>query len=131
MRTRAKVLSALATSVVATAAFVLAFVAAPQASAATLTEVTGPAFHSGTDFARLADQYGQVLKTPQEWGDIARSAYPGYSGARPRVQLWHDTADDMLRYPNFGEEIDQWTNVLSTTPTATDSPQSGWTRTRY
>ena len=59
--------------------------------------------------------------------------YPGYSGARPRVQIWHGTADDTLRYPNFGETIDQWTNVhgLSTTPTSTDSPQSGWTRTRY
>ncbi|MBP2336913.1 poly(hydroxyalkanoate) depolymerase family esterase [Saccharothrix coeruleofusca] len=76
---------------------------------------------------------GNVLRTPQQWGDIARSAYPGYSGQRPRVQLWHGTADDTLRYPNFGEEIDQWTNVhgLSTTPTFTDRPQANWTRTRY
>jgi poly(hydroxyalkanoate) depolymerase family esterase len=76
---------------------------------------------------------GLVLRTPQEWGDIARAAYPGYTGSRPRMQLWHGTADDTLRYPNFGEEIDQWTNVLGTgqTPAATDAPQSGWTRTRY
>ncbi|WP_338071590.1 PHB depolymerase family esterase [Actinomadura bangladeshensis] len=76
---------------------------------------------------------GTVLKTPQQWGDIARSADPGYSGPRPRVQLWHGTADDTLRYPNFGEEIDQWTNVhgLPATPTSTDQPQQGWTRTRY
>jgi poly(hydroxyalkanoate) depolymerase family esterase len=76
---------------------------------------------------------GTVLKTPQQWGDIARSADPGYSGPRPRVQLWHGTADDTLRYPNFGEEIDQWTNVhgLSTTPASTDQPQQGWSRTRY
>lgn len=49
------------------------------------------------------------------------------------MQLWHGTADDTLRYPNFGEEIDQWTNVhgLSTAPTSTDQPQQGWTRTRY
>jgi poly(hydroxyalkanoate) depolymerase family esterase len=76
---------------------------------------------------------GTVLKTPQQWGDIARSAYPGYTGPRPKVQLWHGTADQTLYYPNFGEEIKQWTNVhgLSTTPTSTDTPQSGWTRTRY
>ncbi|NUT93136.1 MAG: PHB depolymerase family esterase [Saccharothrix sp.] len=76
---------------------------------------------------------GTVLKTPQQWGDIARSAYPGYTGPRPRMQLWHGTNDETLRYPNFGEEIDQWTNVhgVSTTPTSTDYPQSGWTRTRY
>ncbi|PWI20165.1 esterase [Streptomyces sp. Act143] len=76
---------------------------------------------------------GTVSHTAQEWGDIARAAYPGYSGPRPRMQLWHGTADDTLRYPNFGEEIKQWTNVLgvSQTPAATDSPRSGWTRTRY
>ncbi|NGY65151.1 PHB depolymerase family esterase [Lentzea sp. NEAU-D13] len=76
---------------------------------------------------------GTLLRTPQQWGDIARSAYPGYTGKRPRVQLWHGTQDDILRYPNFGEEIDQWTNVhgLPTTPTSTDSPQANWTRTRY
>jgi cellulase/cellobiase CelA1 len=49
------------------------------------------------------------------------------------MQLWHGTDDATLQYPNFGEEIEQWTNVLgvSQAPTATDSPQSGWTRTRY
>ncbi|MGW1216092.1 extracellular catalytic domain type 1 short-chain-length polyhydroxyalkanoate depolymerase [Streptomyces sp. NPDC002499] len=76
---------------------------------------------------------GTVLHTPQEWGDLARGAYPGYVGPRPRMQLWHGTADDVLRYPNFGEEIKQWTNVLgvSQTPAATDTLATGWTRTRY
>jgi poly(hydroxyalkanoate) depolymerase family esterase len=76
---------------------------------------------------------GTVIRTPQQWGDLARAAFPGYTGPRPRVQLWHGTTDDILRYPNFGEEIKQWTNVhgLSQTPSATDSPRPGWTRTRY
>jgi acetylxylan esterase len=76
---------------------------------------------------------GQITKTPQQWGDLVRGAFPGYTGARPRMQLWHGTADDTLRYPNFNEEIKQWTNVLgvSQTPTVTDSPQATWTRTRY
>ena len=76
---------------------------------------------------------GTVIHTPQEWGNLVRTAYPGYTGPRPRMQVWHGTEDDVLRYPNFGEEIKQWTNVLgvSQTPAATDSPQSGWTRTRY
>jgi cellulase/cellobiase CelA1 len=49
------------------------------------------------------------------------------------MQLWHGTADTTLFFPNFGEEIKQWTNVLGVSQTAafTDSPQSGWTRTRY
>ncbi|MFE9686935.1 PHB depolymerase family esterase [Streptomyces sp. NPDC006285] len=76
---------------------------------------------------------GTVLRTPQEWGALVRNAYPGYSGPRPRMQVWHGTEDDVLRYPNFGEEIDQWTDVLGVgrTPAVTDSPQTGWTRTRY
>jgi poly(hydroxyalkanoate) depolymerase family esterase len=76
---------------------------------------------------------GQLIRSPQEWGNLVRGAFPGYSGPRPRMQLWHGTADDTLRYPNFGEEIKQWTDVhgLSQTPAFTDSPQPGWTRTRY
>ena len=76
---------------------------------------------------------GQRIMTAQQWGDLARNAFPGYTGARPRMQLFHGTNDTTLRYPNFGEEIKQWTNVLgvSQTPSFTDTPQSGWTRTRY
>ncbi|MGW7541919.1 extracellular catalytic domain type 1 short-chain-length polyhydroxyalkanoate depolymerase [Streptomyces sp. NPDC054770] len=76
---------------------------------------------------------GTVTHTPQEWGDLVRAAYPGYTGPRPRMQLWHGTDDTTLAYANFGEEIKQWTNVLGTsqTPAATDSPVGGWTRTRY
>ncbi|MEW2377984.1 PHB depolymerase family esterase [Micromonospora sp. NPDC047812] len=76
---------------------------------------------------------GEVTRTAQEWGDLVRNAYPGYTGRRPRMQTWHGTNDEVLRYPNFGEQIKQWTNVhgLSQTPTYTDSPQAGYTRTRY
>ncbi|MFI6230332.1 PHB depolymerase family esterase [Micromonospora echinospora] len=76
---------------------------------------------------------GQIVRTPQQWGDLVRNAHPGYTGPRPRMQTWHGTNDETLRYPNFGEQIKQWTNLhgLSQTPTYTDSPQSGYTRTRY
>lgn len=76
---------------------------------------------------------GTISRTAQQWGDLVRNAYPGYTGARPRVQLWHGTADTTLRYPNFNEAIKQWTNVhgISQTPVSTDTPSSGATRTRY
>ncbi|MFI7448617.1 PHB depolymerase family esterase [Nonomuraea sp. NPDC049714] len=69
-------------------------------------------------------------KTPQQWGDLVRNAYPGYTGPRPRVMAWHGTADSVLPYTMLQEEVDQWTNAhgLSQTPASTDSPQSGWTR---
>ncbi|WP_311931644.1 PHB depolymerase family esterase [Microbispora sp. H11081] len=76
---------------------------------------------------------GNLIKTAQQWGDQARAMYPGYTGRYPRMQLWHGTTDTTLAYPNFGEEIKQWTNLngLSQTPAYTDQPQSSWTRTRY
>jgi acetylxylan esterase len=76
---------------------------------------------------------GQRIMTPQQWGDLVRNAFPGFAGARPRMQIFHGTNDTTLQYPNFGEQIKQWTNVhgLSQTPSFTDTPQSGWTRTRY
>ena len=76
---------------------------------------------------------GRLVRTGAQWGDLARAAYPGYTGKRPRVQLIHGTADTTLSYVNFGEAIKQWTNVLgvSATPASTDYPASGQTRTRY
>jgi poly(hydroxyalkanoate) depolymerase family esterase len=76
---------------------------------------------------------GNITKSPQQWGDQVRAMYPGYAGRYSRMQLWHGTTDTTLAYPNFGEEIKQWTNLsgLSQTPASTDHPQSSWTRTRY
>ncbi|WP_033262378.1 alpha/beta hydrolase family esterase [Amycolatopsis vancoresmycina] len=76
---------------------------------------------------------GGANRTPQQWGDAVRQAYPGYTGPRPRVQLWHGTADTLVPYSLLQEEIEQWTTVagLSQAPTSTDSPQAGWNRRRY
>jgi poly(hydroxyalkanoate) depolymerase family esterase len=76
---------------------------------------------------------GSMDRTPQQWGDAVRQAYPGYTGPRPRVQLWHGTNDTLVPYQLLQETIEQWTNVfgLSQTPTSTDSPQPTWNRRRY
>ena len=76
---------------------------------------------------------GNVVKSAQQWADQAHAMYPGYAGAYPRMQLWHGNQDTTLAYPNYGEEIKQWTALrgLSQTPSATDHPQSSWTRNRY
>jgi hypothetical protein len=91
-------------------------------------------FFTGTvDGWNSACAQGQVSMTAQAWGDLARGADPGYTGARPRMQLWHGTADTTLNYNNFGQEILQWTNVLgvSSTPSQTLTPKSSWTETLY
>jgi esterase, PHB depolymerase family len=78
---------------------------------------------------------GNVTKTGAQWGDLVRAAYPGYTGPRPRIQLWHGSLDTTVAFHNFAEAIKQWTNVLgvSETPTSTENNalQTGWIRTRY
>jgi poly(hydroxyalkanoate) depolymerase family esterase len=92
-------------------------------------------FASAADYPPGSSQCtgGNMNRTPQQWGDAVRQAYPGYTGSRPRVQLWHGTNDTLVPYSLLQESIEQWTNVfgLSQTPTSTDTPQSGWTRRRY
>jgi poly(hydroxyalkanoate) depolymerase family esterase len=104
-----------------------------QAGAAFMGVPFGCFAGPGVDVWNAPCAQGQVTMSPQAWGNLVRAADPGYSGPRPRAQLWHGTADTTLNYVNFGEEIKQWTNVLgvSQTPTSTDTPVSGWTRTRY
>jgi poly(3-hydroxybutyrate) depolymerase len=76
---------------------------------------------------------GQLNRTPQEWGDAVRQAYPGYTGTRPPIQLWHGTADTLVPYSLLQEDIEQWTNVfgLSQTPTRSDTPKTNWNRRQF
>jgi acetylxylan esterase len=66
---------------------------------------------------------GNYTQTAQQWGDLVRGMYPGYTGHRPRVQLFHGDADSIINYKNYGESIKEWTNVLglATSPTSTDT----------
>ncbi|MEW1590177.1 PHB depolymerase family esterase [Micromonospora vinacea] len=92
-------------------------------------------FANAADFPPTSSQCtgGNMNRTPQQWGDAVRQAYPGWSGPRPRVQLWHGTNDTLVPYSLLQETIEQWTNVfgLSQTPTSTDTPQANWNRRRY
>ena len=78
---------------------------------------------------------GNAVKTAQQLGDRVRQAYTGYTGSYPKMQIWHGTADPVLNYVNFQEELKQWTNVNNISQTATSTspstPKSGWTKTVY
>jgi acetylxylan esterase len=65
---------------------------------------------------------GNVSKTAQQWGDLARAMYPSYMAHRPRLQIIQGDADATISFKNTAEAIKQWTNVLalSTAPTSTD-----------
>jgi acetylxylan esterase len=50
------------------------------------------------------------------WGDKVRQAHPGYTGRRPRVQLWHGQGDTTLTYSqSYPAQVAQWTNVFGVT----------------
>ncbi|MFO7178966.1 MAG: PHB depolymerase family esterase, partial [Pseudomonadota bacterium] len=76
---------------------------------------------------------GMVTKSAEQWGNQVRAINPNYMGRRPRIQLFHGDQDQTIRYPNFGEAIKQWTNVLglSAMPSSTDmvtTPNASYTR---
>src|SRR4029079_1482700 len=57
----------------------------------------------------------------------------GFSGSRPRVQLWHGLADPTISPTNHTEAIKEWTNILGlpTNPTSTTTvslASHSWTR---
>jgi poly(hydroxyalkanoate) depolymerase family esterase len=62
---------------------------------------------------------GNTTKSAEQWGDQARGMYQGYMGDRPRLQLFHGTADTTINYRNMAESIKQWTNVLGLPTMAT------------
>ncbi|GEO15351.1 hypothetical protein MAE02_30470 [Microvirga aerophila] len=48
--------------------------------------------------------------TPQEWGDLVRSA-SAHTGRRPTVSIWHGTHDGTVAVANADALLSQWTNV--------------------
>jgi acetylxylan esterase len=66
---------------------------------------------------------GTVNYTPQQWGDLVRAMDPGYAGHRPRLQLFHGSADAIISYSNMAESEEQYINLqsLSTNPTKTNT----------
>lgn len=76
---------------------------------------------------------GKVRKSGSEWAAEVRSAWPGYNGSYPPVQVWHGTADQVLDPQNLQEEIKQWTTIFGVqlTEKRTDDPLDGYTRSIY
>ncbi|KAK6498233.1 hypothetical protein TWF506_004472 [Arthrobotrys conoides] len=77
---------------------------------------------------------GGIIKTPQEWGDFARNAYPGgYTGRRPRLQITNGALDTIISPQNHQEQLKQWSNVLGLSLTATNpnTPGQGYTQSVY
>nr|MDT0666393.1 feruloyl esterase [Micromonospora sp. DSM 115978] len=68
-----------------------------------------------------------------QWGERIRSAYPGHTGPRPKLQIWHGGADRLINPVSVEHQRNGWTNVfgVSATPTSTTSPKAGVIRSVY
>ncbi|KAF2190568.1 carbohydrate esterase family 1 protein [Zopfia rhizophila CBS 207.26] len=77
---------------------------------------------------------GRVNNTPQKWAQVVFDMYPGYNGTRPKMQIYHGSADGTLRPSNYQETTKQWAGVFGydyekPESTKSNDPQSGYTRT--
>jgi poly(hydroxyalkanoate) depolymerase family esterase len=62
--------------------------------------------------ATTSCQQGNVVHSPQQWGDLVRQAVPGYAGPFPRLIAFHGSADFTVAAADLQQSIDQWSNVL-------------------
>lgn len=84
------------------------------------------------DFWNSTCSTGQSVWTQQQWTNVVKNMYPGYTGARPKMQIYHGSADETLNVQNYYETIKQWTGVFgySTTAVSTTAnyPRSPYTK---
>jgi poly(3-hydroxybutyrate) depolymerase len=96
--------------------------------------IGGIAYRCATDLvSALRCMNNPPARTPRQWADAVRGAYPRYSGRYPRVSIWHGTADTTVYPVNADRERDQWTAVLGVgqQPSATTSLPGNTTRYDY
>ncbi|KAJ4397719.1 hypothetical protein N0V93_001954 [Gnomoniopsis smithogilvyi] len=98
--------------------------------------VAAGCFYTGTvDGWNSTCAQGQSIHTQEVWKDTALAMYPGYTGSRPKMLIFHGSADTTLYPANFNETIKQWTGVFnySATPaqTQTGTPSSAYTKYTY
>lgn len=85
--------------------------------------VAGVPFKCATNIpSSLFCNAGNVVKTPQQWGDLVRGATTR-TGPWPRVSIWHGTSDGTVNIANLTETMEQWTNVhgVNQTPDVSDT----------
>ncbi|KAF2192966.1 carbohydrate esterase family 1 protein [Zopfia rhizophila CBS 207.26] len=79
---------------------------------------------------------GNSIATPQQWANVVKDMYPGYTGARPKMQIYHGSVDTTLYPNNWNETIKEWCGVFGydyTKPTSTElnTPLSNYYRYTY
>jgi len=81
----------------------------------------GPARGATDVWSSISALAGDVTKSPEEWGALARSQYISYTGAYPPLCIFHGTNDNVVSPVNATEAAKQWTNLHGTDDVADES----------
>lgn len=63
---------------------------------------------NGVDAWNSTCAQGNSIATPQAWATVVKNMYPSYTGARPKMQVYHGSADTTLRPQNYQETMKEW-----------------------
>ncbi len=74
-----------------------------------------------------------LTHTAEEWGALVHNAYPGYTGRRPRMMIFHGLADTLVKPQCAIETLKQWSYVLDVpwSKNVTGIPSSAYTQEIY
>lgn len=102
------------------------------AGGSSLAGVAAGAWTGGNEY-----QWSAPQQSDEAWGDEARQASEGYTGAWPRMQIWHGEGDTNLTFSqNWPAEVGQWTNLHGVSDGSSEmiqpmGAQDTWSRTSY
>jgi hypothetical protein len=74
---------------------------------------------------------GTVQASAQYWANTVKAMYPGYTGARPRFQVYHGSTDAILRPQNYQETVKEWTGVFGFDATKPAKTQANFPAQNY
>ncbi|KAK4231134.1 hypothetical protein QBC38DRAFT_533772 [Podospora fimiseda] len=79
---------------------------------------------------------GRSISTQAHWASVATGMYPGYTGSRPRMMIYHGSQDEIINAQNFQETMKQWAGVFGYTygspqQTLNNNPGSPYTKYVY
>ncbi|KAF9524484.1 PHB depolymerase family esterase [Crepidotus variabilis] len=76
---------------------------------------------------------GQVVKTQQGWMDELKKGFPGYTGSYPKMFIAHGTADNLVVFSCYTQQMMQWSAAhnITLSKEVTNAPSSGYTEQIY
>jgi acetylxylan esterase len=81
--------------------------------------------------ANLRPESFNIKKQILMWLQMVFDMYPNYDGPRPKMQIYHGSADSTLNQNNYNETIKQWCGVFGYDYTKPDTTQANTPQSRY